>query len=387
MDTKFASPERQSSEDIEALRKRLQSAPLFVPMLEAFPTMAVVLNPNRQIVLHNQRFDEAIPSGDRDRLLGLRVGEAIGCLNVKDAPSGCGTNDPCKMCGAVLTMLEAQAGQPTAKECRVLTGDDDQMLAWDFRILAVPMTVGDDVVTILSLLDISSEKRRSVLERIFFHDVLNTASGLRTVTELFHLVSQAEKDSLLIDLGGISDQLIDEIQTQRDLLAAERDELAVSVLPTVTDDMLEHVLALYRFHTLSRDRHIKTVNRATGMILHTDATLLSRAIGNLMKNALEASGEGEVVSLSCDSEGDHSVVFSVHNHAVIPEQARLQIFQRSFSTKGVGRGVGIYSVKLLVENFLRGRVSFTSDEQGGTTFFVHIPTEFPFSQKKTQDSE
>jgi sensor histidine kinase regulating citrate/malate metabolism len=51
----------------------------------------------------------------------------------------------------------------------------------------------------------------------------------------------------------------------------------------------------------------------------------------------------------------------------------LQLFQRSFSTKGEGRGLGTYSIKLLTERILNGKVSFTSSMDDGTTFRVLIP--------------
>ena len=55
------------------------------------------------------------------------------------------------------------------------------------------------------------------------------------------------------------------------------------------------------------------------------------------------------------------------------EAVRHQIFQRSFSTKGPGRGLGTYSVKLFTEQYLKGKVGFESLEGKGTTFFVSLP--------------
>ncbi|MFA7348153.1 MAG: ATP-binding protein, partial [Desulfurivibrionaceae bacterium] len=57
----------------------------------------------------------------------------------------------------------------------------------------------------------------------------------------------------------------------------------------------------------------------------------------------------------------------------MPENVQLQIFQRSFSTKGTGRGLGTYSIKLLGERYLKGRVSFTSTPEKGTTFRFRCP--------------
>jgi sensor histidine kinase regulating citrate/malate metabolism len=59
----------------------------------------------------------------------------------------------------------------------------------------------------------------------------------------------------------------------------------------------------------------------------------------------------------------------------IPEDVRLQIFQRSFSTKGSGRGLGTYSMKLFGENYLHGRVYFRTNEKQGTTFTIELPLE------------
>jgi sensor histidine kinase regulating citrate/malate metabolism len=52
----------------------------------------------------------------------------------------------------------------------------------------------------------------------------------------------------------------------------------------------------------------------------------------------------------------------------------MQLFQRSFSTKAAtGRGVGTYSMRLLGEQYLGGRVEFTSREPDGTTFTLILP--------------
>jgi sensor histidine kinase regulating citrate/malate metabolism len=62
----------------------------------------------------------------------------------------------------------------------------------------------------------------------------------------------------------------------------------------------------------------------------------------------------------------------VHNQGFIPKDVQLQIFQRSFSTKGEGRGIGTYSMKLLGEKYLKGKVRFESLDKNGTTFYIEI---------------
>jgi signal transduction histidine kinase len=59
------------------------------------------------------------------------------------------------------------------------------------------------------------------------------------------------------------------------------------------------------------------------------------------------------------------------------EEVQRQLFQRSFSTKGIGRGLGTYSIRLLTENYLKGKVSFISNETEGTVFSIELNKKFP----------
>jgi signal transduction histidine kinase len=106
--------------------------------------------------------------------------------------------------------------------------------------------------------------------------------------------------------------------------------------------------------------------------LSTDPTLLRRVMGNLLKNALEATEPGQTVTVGC-SPALAGVELRVHNPGVMPPEVQLQVFHRSFSTKGPGRGLGSYSVRLLGERYLQGRVSFTSTPGSGTTFRLWLP--------------
>jgi len=173
-------------------------------------------------------------------------------------------------------------------------------------------------------------------------------------------------------LSDLVAQLVEEIESQRDLTYAESGDLAVQPEAVHTGALLMDLRSLYAGHSVAQGRQIALGDIWDGPLV-TDGRLLARVLGNMVKNALEATPVGGTVGLDCLPRQEE-VVFLVRNPGVIPENVQLQIFQRSFSTKAqAGRGIGTYSMKLLGERYLRGRVDFVSREPDGTVFSLAIP--------------
>ena len=84
--------------------------------------------------------------------------------------------------------------------------------------------------------------------------------------------------------------------------------------------------------------------------------------------------------LSAVPHGD-GIEFRVLNPGTIPPETQLKIFQRSFSTKGVGRGLGTYGAQLIGERVLGGDVGFESNPANGTAFWIRIPAAPPPSTR------
>jgi signal transduction histidine kinase len=139
--------------------------------------------------------------------------------------------------------------------------------------------------------------------------------------------------------------------------------------------VLKDVIELYEGQEVARKRTLKIDDEAIKVSFISDATLLRRILGNMVKNALEASPEGYTVTMGVDKSAT-GFNFWVHNATVISASYRQRIFQRDFSTKGSGRGLGTYSMKLL-GRFLSGDVSFESSVQGGTRFTLGLPEVCP----------
>ncbi len=100
--------------------------------------------------------------------------------------------------------------------------------------------------------------------------------------------------------------------------------------------------------------------------------------GNLIDNALDAMNM-QLSDLNRQRELEFGVftkpgelLITVRDTGCgIPEEIRDRIFEKGFSTKGTGRGVGMYHTKQLVES-LGGTISFESEKDIGTVFMVSL---------------
>jgi len=377
-DTYFAPAGRATPGEIERTRRLLDDVGLARAMLDAMPTIVLVLNGQRQIVAANAALERAIRAPLAD-VIGKRPGEVFACIHVQEGPDGCGTAESCAYCGAVDAVLACRKrGEQLVREVRILRQASEGTAAMDFRITASEVEVAGESFVITALEDISDYKRLGVLTRVFFHDVMNTVTALKSFVRLLgrRRPSPASDSQHVECLRALTDQLADEIQAQRDLMLAESGDLEVDPQTVPVAGLVERIRAVYASDEVAKDRRI-VVGRLWPGELTTDGRLLGRVLGNMLRNALEATPPGGAVTIHGTERGE-AVAFEVHNEGVMSLDVQMQIFQRSFSTKdAVGRGIGTHSIKLLGERYLHGRVGFTSRPPEGTTFWIEVAKNWP----------
>lgn len=369
--TAFAPAERSPEEDILADARLFESSPA-PEVLDAMPSPVLVLNDCRQLVHGNRSLWLYLDRSGADRSLGLRPGELFDCVHARKTPGGCGTTEFCRECGAVGAILSSIRGLAATRECNMLREAGGEVTALDLLVHAEPYAALGRPLTIFTIHDVSHAKRRRYLERIFFHDIINSAGNATGLVELLHEQTQGELHHELGLLLRTLSNLVDEIQSQKILLAAESQELVARPGPVRSDELLDALAGQYTLHPRAEGRSIVVPEDSEALALVTDQALLGRVLGNMLKNALEATPAGGCVRAWCRSEGER-VRFFVHNQGCIPKRIQRQIFRRSFSSKGQDRGLGTFSMLLLAQNHLGGSVAFTSTEAGGTTFHVDIP--------------
>ncbi len=365
--TKFAPPERLTKDAVMAQHDEILKDKNLSLLYDFSPDFVLVLNEYRQIIFANKTLLDFLGQMNIHEVIGNRPGEILSCNGAIEETGGCGTSARCSVCGAVKAILESNHCKTHVEECCIQTKDGKT--SYNFRVWAARPWKAKKY-TLLIIRDIADEKYRNALEQTFFHDLTNTASDIKGVLALINSPENYQKYAPM--LSNISRELLDEINGQRDLRYAEEGTILIQKSPIQALELLKEFVELYMDQKITEDIKLVISGDSENITFSSDKRLLMRVIENMIKNAIEASQKGETVTVKCKTDANN-VVFSIHNPAFIPQDVQLDLFKRSFSTKGEGRGWGTYSIKLLTENYLDGKIEFTSSKENGTTFYAKYP--------------
>jgi len=135
------------------------------------------------------------------------------------------------------------------------------------------------------------------------------------------------------------------------------------------------------FMLKSAEREIRLVFEKPefeSLMIIMDQGRIEMALNNLIENAIKYSLPKGFVAVILKKEGDY-VIISVSDTGVgIPKEAHYGIFHKFFRAPNVvrlqteGSGLGLFMVKNIIERH-GGKISFTSEENKGTTFTFTLP--------------
>jgi PAS domain S-box-containing protein len=258
--------------------------------------------------------------------------------------------------------------------------DSDSIANEDIRVSAQRLNAAGEVLTAFSISDARQEKRTRLLERVFLHDIVNTAGGIQMLVDLLTEDTSREEWAEHVKMLQVSiHRLLSEISHEKMMLESSGPVVSVFNVHKVLENLAEH----YRNSSLARNCRIeidKGVNESIQLL--SDQTLFVRAIDHMLRSAIEASRHGGVVTLGC-RQIDSQLEFWVHNSNPISENVRTKIFTQAFSTNQRVGNAGTQDAQLLSEP-CGGTMRVSSDKESGTTFSVRYPAavETVSSQKR-----
>lgn len=130
----------------------------------------------------------------------------------------------------------------------------------------------------------------------------------------------------------------------------------------------------------SSECNVKFTLNEGSCLKNEDISIPSEALvtitGNLIDNALDSmnkdtSKNEKELSLGIYTRPGELLIIVKDTGTGIPEEIKEKIFENGFSTKGQGRGIGLYHVKQLVSS-LGGTITVESQVGTGTCFMVNL---------------
>jgi len=208
-----------------------------VAIMNAMPQGLFLLNAQRRIVFANRAAVEFAGRPSAARVIGQHLGEVLDCVHAGTSGGRCGTHEGCRRCGWAPGLAASDAARGS-RDCHLTRRFKGGEQCVDLQVRSTPIRLGGHRCTLLIIVDVSAEQRRLALERMFFHDAIELASGAEGILQSLTALAPAElRDYFQLAHEAVR-QLLDETQTQRDLLAVGRKAPDVSTASPGSRELL-----------------------------------------------------------------------------------------------------------------------------------------------------
>ena len=254
-----------------------------------------------------------------------------------------------------------------------------------------PLIVRARVKTHLALASATSEliRRNQILqenvrlleriEQIARHDLkspltifLNASSFMEQEK---NLTQQQIEFLKLLDDSAV--KMLNMIDRSLDLFKMERGQYMVQSAPIEMGKLVRQ--AYKELQSLAEAKNVactillngREMGNADSCLLRGDTMLVATIVSNLLKNAIEASPEGEKVTITLIDQDPFLI--EIRNQGLIPPEIKSRFFEQYVTSgKSEGTGLGGYSARLMAQT-LGGDICFVSNQENGTVITVSIP--------------
>lgn len=227
----------------------------------------------------------------------------------------------------------------------------------------------------------NSERRAKEFLRDTISDISHQLKTPIAALNIYNGILQQEAaDAATVqEFASLSEQELDRMESlvQNLLKMARLDAGAITLeqAPENLAELLEHIKGQYSFRAKQEGKELILEGDEQSLLV-CDRIWLTEAIGNLVKNALDHTNQGDRVLLRWQqSPCLTKIVVEDTGNGIHPEDL-YHVFKRfyrsRFSKEAQGAGLGLPLAKSIIEAH-QGSIEVHSESGQGTTFTIHIP--------------
>lgn len=149
-----------------------------------------------------------------------------------------------------------------------------------------------------------------------------------------------------------------------------------SLTPVDINQCVQDTLFILKHHFKEQHNIAVSTELQEGLpFIMGDESQLKQVIINLFTNAFDATGEGDLIRIITNAGPSGGVELTVKDSGCgVPADLHDKLFEPFFSTKPVGKGIGIgLSTCYSIVKHHNGEITMTSEEGQGTSFKVSLP--------------
>jgi signal transduction histidine kinase len=261
----------------------------------------------------------------------------------------------------------------------------------ELSIRATQIKIGQRNITLVSFQDIRTELDRKEIEswqkliRILRHEILNSITPITTLTVAIQ--RRLKEKSEMKSIGEISEESLADVlhsteviqERSKGLLNFIQKYRSLSQLPVPEIETHEvkqifaQVSLLFQEEFVEKNIHFSSVIEPVDMTIPVDNRLFEQVLINLIKNAIEATGNGGGIRLEAALKSGINEIKVLNKGAPIAEEDLKNIFIPFFTTRKEGSGIGLSLSKQIVQ-LHGGTISAWSKAGEDTCFTIELPS-------------
>lgn len=233
--------------------------------------------------------------------------------------------------------------------------------------------------------DITREKELEQIRQDFLslasHQLRTPLSGTKWLIETMYrgvLGEMTKKQKEYLDeIYKINEQMIRLVSDILNALRLESEETLLKKEKISVEALFKDVLM--RASTAAKMRKVELQSPLNHtLIVETDSEILKSILGCFLSNAIDYSKLSQKVILDVKEESGAAVFFVRDFGIGIPAREQRRMFERFYRTSNAktlkpnGTGIGLSVSKRLAEK-LGAKISFESEENKGSTFYLRVP--------------
>lgn len=231
-------------------------------------------------------------------------------------------------------------------------------------------------ITLIFFLIISSEeKEKSEFFHVMAHKFRSPISIIKWYVELLSekgvgTLNDKQKE-YFDEIYKASESLNETIHSLSILLQIESNQLSLKIQSINIKNLIGQVITKLQFKIVRRELHLHEIYpKDKEIIIQTDPKLLGIVLQNLIANAIGYTPKNGSINIRADANNKKLLLEIQDDGYGIPKEKKSRILVNSVNSKDVG--FGLYLVKHLVKE-LKGKISFESQKNKGTTFYISLP--------------